>query len=99
MSRRYFDHMYNEICVASQKRVSRYGLWLLVWEAGGDPDDLTRDQVRTFLSNQLDLLLQEEGVRLAPRTRKRLERDLLGFDPHNPTPEEWMTGAVERLAS
>ena len=99
MSRRYFDHMYNEICVAAEKRVSRYGLWLLVWEAGGDPDDLSRDQVHAFLATQLDVLLREEGIQLTPRTRKRLERDLLGFDPHHPTPEEWMAGTIERLAS
>ncbi|MEM9174133.1 MAG: hypothetical protein AAGC67_02780 [Myxococcota bacterium] len=98
MSRRYFDHMYNEICVAAEKRVSRYGLWLLVWEAGGDPDDLTQAQVRTFVGAQLDVLLREEGVRLAPRVRRRLERDLLGFDPHHPTPEEWMAGTIQRIA-
>ena len=100
MSRRYFDHMYNEICVALGKRVSRYDLWLLVWEAGGDPDDLDRDHVHAFIaSGPLDSFLREEGVRLEGRPRRRLERALLGFDPHHPTPEEWMSRTMERLAS
>ncbi len=99
MSRRYFEHMYNEICVAVGRRVSRYGLWLLVWEAGGDPDDLTRDQVHAFLERQLDTFLREEGVRLHGRPRRRLERNLLAFDPHHPTPEEWMAQTTARLAS
>ena len=38
-SRRYFEHLYNEICIALNRRVSRYQLWPLAWEAGGDPDD------------------------------------------------------------
>lgn len=98
MPRRYFDHMYDEISVAAGKRVSRYGLWLLVWEAGGDPEDLTREQVRAFVDEPLDALLREEGVRLADRIRKRLERTLVGFDPTHPTPAEWMAGTLERRA-
>ena len=98
MSRRTFDHMYNEISVAVGKRVSRYGLWLLVWEAGGDPDDLSRDQLHAFVAEPLDALLREEGVRLDARSRRRLERSLLTFDPTHPTPEEWLSGTAERLA-
>jgi hypothetical protein len=99
MSRRYFDHVYKEICVAAGKRVSRYGLWLLIWEAGGDPDDLCRDQVRAFVAQHLATLLREEGIRLDGRQRTRLERSLLAFDPAHPTPEEWMAGSAARLAS
>ncbi len=91
MSRRYFDHVYKEICVAAGKRVSRYGLWLLIWEAGGDPDDLSRDQIRAFLAQHLATLLREEGIRLGDRRRARLERTLATFDPAHPTPEEWMS--------
>ncbi len=99
MSRRYFDHVYKEICVAAGRRLSRYGLWLLIWEAGGDPDDLRRGQLRTFVEHHLDTFLCEEGVRLDARPRKRLARALLGFDPAHRTPEEWLTATTERLAS
>lgn len=98
MSRRTFEHLYNEISVAAGRRVSRYGLWLLVWESGGDPDELTREQVRCFVDRQLGTLLREEGVVLADRDRHRLERTLLAFDPRHPTPEEWMAAHDARLA-
>ena len=91
MPRRYFDHLYAEICVALGRRVSRYAVWLMVWEAGGDPDDLTAHQARTFVEEHLDALLREEGAALAPQARRRLERSILEFAPDHPTPEEWMT--------
>lgn len=90
MSRRYFEHLYAEICVAVKHRISRYELWLLVWESGGDPDDLTSEQVRVFVREHLDSLLSEEGSPLEGRPRKRLEARLLDFDPRYPTPEEWL---------
>lgn len=90
MSKRTFDHLYAEICVAAGRRVSRYALWLLVWESGGDPDELSRDRLRVLLDGPLDALLREEGLALPPRVRRRLARRVLAFDPHHPTPEEWM---------
>jgi hypothetical protein len=92
MERRYFEYLYNEICVALNCRVSRYDLWLLVWNSGGDPDELSRDQVRLFLERGLDPLLSEEGAALLPRARRRLERRLIAFEPDHPTPEEWAAG-------
>lgn len=91
MPRRYFDHLYAELCVAAGRRVSRYAVWLRVWESGGDPDDLTAHQARTFLAEHLDALLREEGAPLGARERRRLERSILRFAPDHPTPEEWMT--------
>jgi len=99
MSRRYFDHVYKEICVAADRRVSRYGLWLLIWEAGGDPDDLSRQQLRAFVAQHLETFLREEGVRLGDRQRARLELTFCAFDPSHPTPEQWMPGTEERFAS
>ncbi len=99
MPSRYFDHLYTEICVAAGRRISRYGLWLLVWESGGDPDDLTRERAQLFIANQLTTLLAEEGLSLAARTRRRLKKSVLAFDPSHPTPEEWMTRTSERLTS
>ena len=95
MGRRYFEHLYSEICVALGRRISRYDLWLLVWEAGSDPDELTREHARHFLENQLPSLLAEEGAALDPRSTRRLERRILRFDPRHPTPEERFSEAFD----
>ena len=95
MGRRYFEHLYSEICVALGRRISRYDLWLLVWEAGSDPDELTREHARGFLENQLATLLAEEGIDLDPRSTRRLERRVLGFDPRHPTPEERFSDGLD----
>lgn len=90
MQRRYFEHVYTEICVAVGRRISRYDLWLAIWDAGGDPDDLTREHARSFAELGLGPLLREEGLALEPRARRRLQRRIVRFDPDHPTPEEWL---------
>lgn len=92
MQRRYFDFLYGEICMAMGQRVPRYDLWLLVSETGGDPNHLTREQVRRFIDLALDGLLVAAISPLPPRARQRLLKRLLTFDPRYPTPEEWLTG-------
>jgi len=92
MQRRYFEFLYNEICVALNRRISRHDLWLLVWHSVGDPDELNQDQIQVFLENALYRLLKEEGAVLSPRARRRLERRILAFDPQHPAPEEWIGG-------
>ncbi|MEE8165494.1 MAG: hypothetical protein V3T64_07995 [Myxococcota bacterium] len=99
MEHRYFEFVYNEICVALHRRISRYDLWLLVWDSGGDPDELNHDQVRLFLENALDTLLIEEGLTLSPRVRRRLERRIMAFDPRYPSPEERIGGIAEAASS
>ena len=64
----------------------------------GDPEDLTREQVRAVVAEPLEALLREEAVRLDNRVRKRLERPLAGFYPTHPTPAEWMAEPLERSA-
>jgi len=91
MSRRCFEHLYTEICVAVNRRISRYGLWLLVWESGGDPDDLTPGQARVFVEHHLATLLSEEGLRLEGRSRRKLEKSILGYNPQHRAPEEWLS--------
>lgn len=101
MQGRYFAHLYNEICVAVNRRISRYDLWLLLWDGGGDPDELTHSQARYFIENSLSALLAEQGAALDDRARRRLEKRILRFDPRHPTPEEWLTrtfDAAERAA-
>lgn len=88
MRRRYLDHIHAEICLALDRRVSRYDLWLALWDLGGDPDDLSPEQARRFVETGLDPLLREEGIRLGRWARRRLARRILRFDPRFPTPEE-----------
>jgi len=97
MPKRYFEHLYNEICVVVGRRISRYDLWLLMWDNGGDPDELDRSQARHFVENNLSALLIEQSCVLAPRARKRLERRILHFDPDHPTPEEWLGSLCEQF--
>ena len=88
MHRRYFEHLYSEICVAVNRRVSRYDLWLLVWESGGDPDELNPSRAQHFVENNLGVFLSEENAQLDRRSLRRLEHRILRFDPRFPTPEE-----------
>jgi len=90
MQRRYFDWIHVEISLALDRRISRYGLWLAIWEQGGDPDRLSCGEARHFVENGLSPLLEAEGARLSRRSRKRLDRRILHFDPRFPTPEEWL---------
>jgi hypothetical protein len=101
MPRRYFEHLYTEICVAVNRRVSHYDLWLLVWESGGDPDQLDREHARRFVENNLQAFLVEENVHLTPRKVRRLENRILRFDPRHPTPEECFSrlGQSNQVAS
>lgn len=96
MQQRYFEHLYNEICVAVNRRISRYDLWLRVWDGGGDPNALTRSQARDFVEYNLPVLLAEEATSLSHRARRRLERSILRFDPDHPTPEEWLESTFDR---
>lgn len=95
---RYFDFLYAEICVAVGRRLSRYDLWLLVSDAGADPGELSRDQVRAFVNQGLGLFVAKNKGRLSPRAQRRLHKRLLDFDPRYPTPEEWLSG-LGRIAA
>ncbi len=97
MPRRYFEHLYTEICVAVDRRISRYDLWLRLWDDGGDPDELTPLQARYFVENNLSSLLAEQSCTLSGRDRNRLERRILRFDPRHPTPEEWLGSLCEHF--
>ena len=98
MQRRYFEHVYCEVCVAMNRRISRYDLWLLMWDGGGDPDDLTVEQARYFVENNLSALLAEYSCSLGTRERKHLEKRILRFDARHPTPEEWIVSVFDLAA-
>ena len=97
MHRRYFEHIYAEICVAMNRRISRYDLWLRLGDSG-DADDLTSHDARYFVENHLCAVLAEAGGSLGDRARRRLEKRILRFDPHHPTPEEWLTRVFDGAA-
>ncbi len=98
MSRRYFDHVHAELSVALGRSLSRYGLWLRIWEAGGDPEAMHARDACCFVETQLDALLRDEGASIGGRARRRLVRRLLDFAPDFPTPEEWMQRLDEASA-
>ncbi len=87
---RTFDFLYREICVALNRRISRYQLWLFVTELGFDTNELSHDDVVSFVENGLSVILERERQVLETRTRRQLQKRLLGFDPRYPTPEEWL---------
>lgn len=91
MPRRGFEHLYAELCLAVNQRVSRYALWLLVWESGADPDELSREQAHDIVDYHLTDLLHDEGLSLDRKRHSRLSRNVLRFDPRHPTPQEWLT--------
>jgi len=88
--RRSFDHLHAELSVELGIRVPRYALWIAVQEAGLDPDLLDSHDTTRFFDEYLPAFLDEAGLALSTRGRKRLRRRILRFDPHRPTPYETM---------
>ena len=88
MGRRRFHHFFVEICLAVDRPISRYQLWLELHDLGQDPEHLTRHGVLAFCAGPLQAFLSERGLHLTPRSVKKLRRSVRRFDPSNPTPEE-----------
>jgi hypothetical protein len=98
MERRYFEFVYAEVCVAVERRLSRYDLWLLLSDAPMDRNRLSGDEARVFVDRILNRLPRRDNEVLTPRARKRLLRRLTTFDSRHPTPEEWLTKLVDSSA-
>lgn len=90
--RRYLDWIHVEISLALDRRVSRYALWLALWDQGGDPDQLSRDEARRFVEAGLTPFLESQNASLNSRAQRRLAGRILRFNPRFPTPEEWLAG-------
>ena len=88
MGRRRFDHLFAETSVAVGCRLPRLALWLALHDGGCDPESLSREQALAFCRSGLARFLAEQGLALAPRARRRLERELHRYDPARPTPYE-----------
>ncbi len=88
MRRRRFDHLAQELSLALDLAVPRFGLWTALRDAGFDPEELTRDGALAFSDGPLHRFLAGLGLRLAARPERRLRRRLARFDPSYPLPEE-----------
>jgi hypothetical protein len=88
VGRRRFDQLWVELSVAVGQRVPRYALWLRLHEHGFDPEDLSCEHALAFCGAPLSGFLDERGLALALRTRRRLVRSVARFDPSVPTPCE-----------
>jgi hypothetical protein len=93
MSRRRFNHLFEEISVRVGRLAPRYALWLRLRELGMDADALTREDVVTFCREHLDLFLFEHELALAPRQTQDLLRIVARHDPAVRTAAEWFAGS------
>jgi hypothetical protein len=88
VGRRRFDHFFAEASVAAGRRLPRLAFWLAVHDGGFDPESLSRDDALAFCRRGLPAFLAQHGLALAPRARRRLEREMRRYDPARPTPYE-----------
>jgi hypothetical protein len=86
--RRRFDHLVVELSVAVGYRLPRYALWLRMREAGLNPEDLSKEEVLAFCAAPVTTFLEERGLSLPIRARRRLLRSIARFDPTVLTPYE-----------
>ena len=92
MSRRRFDHLFEEISLQIGRLAPRYALWLHLREGGLDPDRLTRDEVVAFCREGLPRFLCEHQLALSPRQLLSLLRAVARHDPSVRSPAEWASG-------
>ena len=92
MSRRRFDHLFEEISLQIGQLAPRYALWLHLRELGLDPDRLTRDEVIAFCEVELPRFLREHELALSRRQSLSLLRAVARHDPSVRTPAEWASG-------
>lgn len=88
VGRRRFDHFFAELSVAAGRRLPRLALWLALHDGGVDPESLSRDQTLAYCRDGLGAFLARQGLALAPRAQRRLEREMGRYDPARPTPYE-----------
>ena len=88
MSRKRFDHLFVELSVSVGKRVPRYALWLELHDLGWNPESLRVAEALEFCDGQMEGFLSHRGLKISPRARNRLRRELVKFDPTRPLPEE-----------
>lgn len=92
MSRRRFDHLFEEISVQIGRLAPRYALWLHLREQGLDPERLTREETVAFCRNGLTRFLHEHELTLSRRQSLTLLRAVARHDPSVRSPAEWASG-------
>jgi hypothetical protein len=76
-------------------RLHRYQLWMDLCDHDCNPEDLTRRQLLAFIDDGLSGYLAGQRATLNDKVLRKLRREMERYDPHHPTPYEFM----ERLAS
>lgn len=92
MSRRRFDHLFEEISLQIGRLAPRYALWLHLRELGLDPEHLSRDEAIDFCEDGLPRFLCEHELSLSRRQQISLRRAVARHDPTVRTPAEWAAG-------
>lgn len=92
MSRRRFDHLFEEISLQIGRLAPRYALWLHLRERGLDPERLSRDEIVEFCQHGLTDFLCEHEMALSQRQILSLLRAVSRHDPSVRTPSEWASG-------
>lgn len=92
MSRRRFDHLFEEISLQIGRLAPRYALWLHLRELGLDPERLSRDEAVAFCRDGLGRFLREHALALSRRQALSLLRAVARHDPSVRTPAEWASG-------
>ena len=88
VSRKLFNHLFVELSVSIGKRVPRYALWLELHDLGWNPESLRVTEALAFCDGQMDGFLADRGLKISPRARNRLRKELTKFDPTRPLPQE-----------
>ena len=88
VSRKLFNHLFVELSVSVGKRVPRYALWLELHDLGWNPESLRVAEALEFCDGPMEGFLSHRGLKISPRARNRLRRELAKFDPTHPLPQE-----------
>ena len=79
--RQRFDHLVEELSFAVGAPVHRYRLWLRLHEHGVNPNSLTARMAVAFCDGPLASFLAEEGLELYGRSKRRLRKAVLYYEP------------------
>ena len=94
VERRWFNHLFTELSVASGQIVPRYELWLRIGDLGVDPARLERGDVFSFCDEHLPAFLSEHQLAMSKRSHRKLLQSLRSFDPAQLSPEEHMARMI-----
>ncbi len=88
MGRRRFEHLVVELSLAAGQPIPRYRLWMRLHDLGWNPEDLEREEAMAFCDGPLGIFLAEVGIRVSPRSNRRLRKEISRFEPEVLSPYE-----------